>query len=318
LNTAANHNFLSHDGITNFNELVDAQQNVYNVGYDLAVLLAVLGIQADGDLVTTKLSIGCDATSRTATLPLLGRQGGLNTHNKFEADTSLTRSDYFLNNGDNYSFNGTLFAEMKSYADSVSAGKFDLKSIAAYRSVRYDESLRTNDNFFFGPLSLLLFGAASFLYELFPSYGPEGVPDLATMKSFFGAVEDSSAPGGWAHVPERIPPNWFSRKAPYTNNDVTIQILEMYTMYPKLFGGNIGAGNFDALQTPFGIIKDGKLPDAATASDVLCLLYQLGTQVYPSTLSTVTDLTQAALDFSIGKLNPVFQNSGCALAVSGH
>ncbi|KAK5716062.1 hypothetical protein LTR15_009887 [Elasticomyces elasticus] len=28
LNAAANHNFLAHDGITTFNELVDAQQNV--------------------------------------------------------------------------------------------------------------------------------------------------------------------------------------------------------------------------------------------------------------------------------------------------
>lgn len=313
LNAAANHNFLSHDGITNFAELVDAQQNVYNVGYDLAVTLAVLGIVADGDPVTTKLSIGCDATSRTATLPLLGNQPGLNGHNKFEGDTSLTRNDYFLANGDDYSFNGSLFAEMKSYADSVSGGKFDINALAAYRSKRYDESVQTNPNFFFGPLSLLLFGAASFLYELFPSYGNEGTPDLDTMKSFFGAVEDSSAPGGWSHVPERIPENWFSRSAPYTNNDVTTQILEMYLKYPKLFGGNVGTNNFDALSTPFGIITDGKLPDDATAGDVLCLLYQLGTMGVPSSLSLITDITAGALDFSVGKLNPVFKNQGCAL-----
>ncbi|KAF1921724.1 hypothetical protein BDU57DRAFT_584754 [Ampelomyces quisqualis] len=313
LNAAANHNFLSHDGITNFNELVDAQQNVYNVGYDLAVLLAVLGIQADGDVVTTKLSIGCDATSRTALLPLLGSQPGLNGHNKFEGDTSLTRTDYFLNDGDNYSFNGSLFAEMKSYADSVSGGKFDLNALAAYRSRRYDDSVQTNPNFFFGPLSLLLFGAASFLYELFPSYGNAGTPDLATMKSFFGAVEDSSAPGGWRHVPEKIPENWFSRVAPYTNSDVTREILAMYLQYPKLFGGNIGTNNFNGLSTPFGIIRDGTLPTEATASDVFCLLYQLGTSAVPSSLSVVTDITAALLNFSVGKLNPLFQNQGCAL-----
>jgi hypothetical protein len=39
LNAAANHNFLAHDGITTFNELVDAQQNLYNVGYDLSVAM---------------------------------------------------------------------------------------------------------------------------------------------------------------------------------------------------------------------------------------------------------------------------------------
>lgn len=82
LNTAANHHFLSHDGITTFSELVDAQQNLYNVGYDLAVTLATLGVALDGDVVTGKLSLGCDATSRTsATGSLLGRELGLNGHN---------------------------------------------------------------------------------------------------------------------------------------------------------------------------------------------------------------------------------------------
>jgi hypothetical protein len=46
-------------------------------------------------------------------------------------------------------------------------------------------NFKTDANFFFGPLSLLLYGAASFLYELFPSYGDKGVPDLATMKASF-------------------------------------------------------------------------------------------------------------------------------------
>ncbi|KAI8933979.1 hypothetical protein NX059_008752 [Plenodomus lindquistii] len=313
LNAAANHNFLAHDGVVTFNELVDAQQNVYNVGYDLAVLLAVLGIQAGGDVVTGKLSIGCDATSRTALLPLLGQQPGLNTHNKFEADSSLTRNDYFLADGDNYSFNGSLFQSMKEVADRVSGGNFDLNALGAYRGQRYDESLQTNGNFFFGPLSLLLYGAASFLYELFPSYGPEGVPDLATMKSFFGAVEDSSAPGGWRHVPEKIPDNWSNRRAPYTNTAVTTQILAMYVKNPKLFGGNVGTNNFDALSTPFGIISDGKLPEGATASNLLCLLYQLGTGPVPSSLSTVTDIVGSLLNFGVAKLNPVFRNAGCPL-----
>ena len=110
LNTAANHNFLARDGITTFNELVDAQQNLYNVGYDLATLLAALGLTlTDGDVVTEKLSIGCDATSRTSFNPTLtGHEPGLDGHNKFEADTSLTRDDYFLGDGDNYSFSKSL------------------------------------------------------------------------------------------------------------------------------------------------------------------------------------------------------------------
>lgn len=89
LNAAANHGFLARDGITTFDELVAAQQNMYNAGQDLAILLAVAGVELDGDTVTGRMSLGCDATSRTATLPLLGDQPGLNGHNKFEADTSV-------------------------------------------------------------------------------------------------------------------------------------------------------------------------------------------------------------------------------------
>lgn len=238
------------------------------------------------------------------------------THTSSSREIVLTRADYFF--GDNHSFNGTLFAEMKATADKVSGGLYDFKSIAAYRSQRYDESSRENPNFYFGPLSLLLYGAASFLYELFPSFGDKGTPDLATMKSFFGAVEDANAPGGWAHIPERIPENWFSRVAPYTGNDVGAEIFKMYFAYPKLFGGNVGAGNLLGLQTPFGIIQDGKIPDTATAADFTCLLYQLSTGNVPSMIGTVTDITQASLDFALTKLSPAFKNAGCPIPISGH
>lgn len=96
------------------------------IGYDLAVVLAVTGIVTDGDVVTQKLSIGGDATSQTAFLGgLLGDEGGLNTHNtyvtfsvsacpfsycqsSFEVDASLSRNDYYLADGDNHSFNTTV------------------------------------------------------------------------------------------------------------------------------------------------------------------------------------------------------------------
>lgn len=97
--------------------------------------------------------------------------------------------------------------------------------------------------------------------------------------------------------------------------DVTNEILAQYLKYPKLFGGNVGTNNFDALSTPFDIIVDGKLPNDVTTAQLLCLLYQLGVMAVPSTLSTVTDITGAVLDFGIGKLNPVFKNAGCPLKV---
>merc|ERR1712000_583021 len=144
LNAAANHHFLAHDRIVTFNELVDAQQNVYNVGYDLATLLALLGLTlTDGDIVTQKLSIGCDATNRTSFNPLLtGSQPGLDGHNKFEADTSLTRNDFFPT-GNNYEFNGTLFGMMTE----TTGGLYNRDNLAKYRYERYNQSLRDNKNF---------------------------------------------------------------------------------------------------------------------------------------------------------------------------
>ena len=63
--------------------MLDAQQNIWNVGYDLAMVLAVIGISLTGDPITTKMSIGCDATSRTATSPLSppGEELGIDAHN---------------------------------------------------------------------------------------------------------------------------------------------------------------------------------------------------------------------------------------------
>ena len=245
--------------------MVDAQQNVFNVDYTLASLLAALGLTlTDGDPITQKLSIGCDATDRTSASPLLtGSEPGLDGHNKFEMDASLTRNDYFLANGDNFSFNGTLFRLMTETCNS----NYNLESLSKYRLQRYDQSKAANPNFFFGPIGLLLYGAASFLYEVMPSGNSGYAPDFATISSFFGAK--ANAQGGYDFVGERIPDNWVNRVAPYSNGDVTTQILDMYLLNPILFGGNTAPGTFNAIPN-FGDIHNGQL---VKGSNTACLLY---------------------------------------------
>lgn len=85
----------------------------------------------------------------------------------FEADTSLTRNDFFLapEPGNNFKYNNTLFTMMMKTCN----GSCNLKTLGEYRYQRYQQSLADNGNFFFGPGSLLLYGAATFLYELMPS-----------------------------------------------------------------------------------------------------------------------------------------------------
>ena len=189
-------------------------------------------------------------------------------------------------------------------------GNFNRDNLALYRYQRYQQSKADNGNFYFGALAVLrVFGAATFLYELFPSLGPAGNPDLATIESFFGAAADGT--GGYiSNNAEKIPPNWYNRVSPYTITDIAIEIAALYLQYPVLFGGNIGPGNFDALS--HGIIVDGNLSDTSTNA-ILCLIYQMVTQNVPSSLSGVLDLPAEVVTWAGEKLNPIFENYGCPL-----
>lgn len=218
---------------------------------------------------------------------------------KIEGDTSLTRNDFFLSpNGDNYSFNGTLFTMMQETCH----GTFDRACLSLYKSQRYAQSRADNGNFFFGPETLLSYVAASFLYELFPDYGNEGSPDLAVISSFFGAESDGQ--GGFRfNGGEQFPSNWHNRRVAFNLANFASEILELYIPHPVLLGGNTAPGKFDTLD--FESIMDGKIPvDAAT---ITCLLYQIATGPLPGAVSLPTQL----LSWVLGKLNPIFTNFGC-------
>lgn len=232
------------------------------------------------------------ATTRTSFNPTLtGSQPGLDGHNKFEGDTSLTRNDFFTGEGDNFSFNRTLFDMMSK----TTGGLHNLENLAVYRGERYDQSVQENPNFYFGPLSLLLFGAASFLYELFPS-GPNYIPNQKTMNSFF--------------IKERLPKNWINRVEPYDNNAVTLEIVKMYLLNPRPFGGNAGDGTFVPINWR-GVITDGEISPDIEPEAVSCLLYQLATQSVPSTLNGIVTPTVEAISFFLTRVAPSFDNLGC-------
>ena len=66
---------------------------------------------------------------------------------------------------------------MMSYCN----GNCDLQALALYRELRYNQSRADNGNFFFGPGSVLLYGAASFLYELMPTAGGSADEAVSTV-----------------------------------------------------------------------------------------------------------------------------------------
>ncbi|MCJ1360738.1 MAG: hypothetical protein MMC33_010747 [Icmadophila ericetorum] len=314
LNTAANHNFISHDGITNLAELLDAQQNIWNAGYDLAMALAVIGIGLTGDPITTKMSIGCDATSRTSAVgSLLGEELGIDAHNKFEADTSLSRSDFFLQEPNDFTFNGTLFNMMYQ----TTGGNFDLPNMVDYMGMRYKQSIAENPNFYYGPKVVLLYGAASFLFRLMPNFtGDVGNPDLMVVSAFFGAEKEGDTfifNGG-----EELPDEWHNRRTPLTLANVAEDFSTMYTMSPQLLGGNAGKVNdFDALGVSgAGVVGVENSLLSTSPNDFICLMYQIATEDVPSSLqTTLGSLSAEVANFAAVALNalPVFTSAGCTL-----
>lgn len=65
----------------------------------------------------------------------------------------------------------------------VCNGNCNREALSKYRLMRWQQSEAENGNFFFSPGALLLYGAASFLYELMPTNG--GIADPAVSTSLY-------------------------------------------------------------------------------------------------------------------------------------
>lgn len=109
LNAAANHGFISRNGlvtIANGNcflfvyqispgdiyAAVEGLGKAYNMAPDFVLALAVPTIAASGDPVTQTFSIGGPFTP---SLPLFPATGLLNLHNRVEGDASITRVSHY-------------------------------------------------------------------------------------------------------------------------------------------------------------------------------------------------------------------------------
>lgn len=237
------------------------------------------------------------------------------TPQKFEADTSLSRSDFFLKAPDDFTFNGTLFNMMYKTV----GGQFNLPNMVKFMGQRYHQSIAENPNFYFGPKVVLLYGAASFLFRLFPNFtGDTGPPVLHFIGGFFGAKQSGSTfvfSGG-----ERILDDWFNRLTPLTLADVANDFATMYSSAPVPLGGNAGkTNNFDDLGPGgTGVVGFNTANSllSTKANDFTCLIYQIATEDVPSSLqSKLGQLPVSVLSFATKNLNglPVFKNAGCTL-----
>lgn len=307
VNMMANYGFISRDGLTTYEELVNAQQNMLQIGWDLAVFLAAVEVSLSGNpLNDGRVSIGKarpDWTNTGPLDPLLGVPGGLDKHNGFESDTSFLRKDQYVaqETDGNFGFDQDTFKRLIAQCENgkyPKGAEYNFDCNVQARKAQYDYSMQTNDKFFYGPLQAILFGTPQFLFKTWNTDGLQ--PNRSLAEVVYGAQPDGK--GGYTHVPERVPDNWRTAPQQFTFNSGAIDIGRMYAFNPVLFGGKINNGTFVPLNSGPLKITDGKLDDT-TASGIGCFLQQVLLQESPDIFANSPLLQQQALSVPLSSLN---------------
>lgn len=81
LNLLANHGYLPRNGKVTFGQILTATARGFNMGTDLATVLATFAVLTDGDITTESFYLGSPP----------GKVGGLNRHSTVETDVSVHR-----------------------------------------------------------------------------------------------------------------------------------------------------------------------------------------------------------------------------------
>jgi hypothetical protein len=150
-------------------EVITAANQVYGMSVELITFLAVMGVVWTGDPISLDPSFsigGKDARVQNLLGNLMGTlnepEGLDNSHNWIETDASPTRNDLFVT-GDPVTMNVTLFEEM--YAALVDVPDQDT-AMAMLAQKRFNDSVQTNPNFYWGPFSGTISGNAGYFFAL--------------------------------------------------------------------------------------------------------------------------------------------------------
>lgn len=120
------------------------------MGTDTALALVAYSIAIIGDPIALTWSIGASPGKEVLLPGVLSPPGGIDqSHNSYESDASITRSDSYLSNGDVWSSNTTRFEHLYNLLDDNDPNaNFNLDVINKQRAWTHDESVYHNPNFF--------------------------------------------------------------------------------------------------------------------------------------------------------------------------
>lgn len=182
LNALANHGYINRDGIASLIDVVPAIVQVYGMGVELALVLAVMGVVWTGDPISLdpSFSIGSNDTAVENALDnlqgMLGTPQGIDySHNFIEADSSPTRNDLYVT-GNAWSMNISRFQEL--YDTVPESETFTFDSMSSWAAKRWHDSVETNPYFYYGPFTGMIARNAGYLFyhRLFANHSSsEGV-----------------------------------------------------------------------------------------------------------------------------------------------
>lgn len=179
LNALANHGYIHRSGVTSLIDAVSGMHQVYNMGIDLALILAVMGVVWTGDPISLDPSFSIGGNSTAVWNALDNVQGVLSTpqgishsHNFLEADASPTRNDLYLTD-DAWTMNMTRFQQLYDTVPSEESFSFDV--LSKWSAARFNESVQTNKYFYYGPFTGMIARNAGYFFvgRLFANHSEE-------------------------------------------------------------------------------------------------------------------------------------------------
>ncbi|ORY86991.1 Chloroperoxidase [Protomyces lactucae-debilis] len=301
LNAAANHGYISRDGVTNLVEAIQGTNAVFGMGLDLGGFLSAYSVLQVGDPLTQKWSIGGAPPATLGNLVGIKPQGLTGSHNRYETDSSPMRGDLYQFNGNNFGLQLSQFKEFYNYHAGEENPNYTFEDLVKFRSARFTESIQKNPYFFYGPFTGAQVSQAAFTFiSAFMSNHsaeyPNGFLSRSTLQSFMsvtGTPDNNGANLKFVPGNERIPDNWYKRAIsnPYSITAFTLDALRIFAADPRILsvGGNTGTVNsyvgLDLTNATNGLYNAGTL---AQGNNAACYLYQAAQLPFADSLKTLT------------------------------
>ncbi|CAG8382920.1 unnamed protein product [Penicillium salamii] len=321
LNALANHAYIPRDGVVSFANVITAINEVYGMGVDLATILAIMGTVWTGDPLSLdpRFSIGDRDTGVNNLLNNLGGllgepQGLIGSHNFIESDSSNTRDDLYVT-GNSHTLNMDKFM---AWYNMSTDGTFDMDLMAKRAKIRFDESIQTNPDFYYGPVTGLVARNAGYLFSgrLFRNHSienPEGVLTKSHVRSFYGIQGDEgnlTYREGW----ERIPDNWYKTPVDWGLVQLNLDTIDWILKYPELgsIGGNTGTVNsfagVDPADLTGGVLN---LTTLLEGNNLLCFVFEVLKFASPNALGGLYSTLAGPLEFVTDILSVPLLNLTC-------